>query len=336
MSHPKINISVIVPSFENGTYLRDCLNALKKAAVPDTEIIVVDDASTDDTPAVAASMGVRVLRLMKNQGVACARNHGARHARGEILFFVDADVVVGSDAISRVRTLFNENLDVGAVFGSYDTQPRARGLVSQYRNLLHHYVHQKGNREASTFWAGCGAVRRSVFLKLGGFDQKRYSKPSIEDIELGYRLRGAGFRILLDKSLQATHLKRWTLRSLLKTDIGSRAIPWSRLILESQHLPNDLNLTGGQRLSTLLSGMASALVILSFYRIELLGLAFASLLGVFTLNRGLYVFFMRERGVLFTAGCIPLHFLYFLYSGASYGYVWSTIQLRGIQSRFLS
>ena len=76
MSRPKIDISVIVPSFENGNYLRVCLEALKKAAVPGTEIIVVDDASTDDTAAVAAKMGVRVLRLMKNLGVAGARNHG--------------------------------------------------------------------------------------------------------------------------------------------------------------------------------------------------------------------------------------------------------------------
>ncbi len=331
-----MRISVIVPVYNNAKDLPECISSLKNSIFSDDEIVVVDDASTDDTPSVADSRAVRVLRLMKNLGVAGARNQGARYAKGEILFFVDADVVVAADAISRVKKLFSEHPDVGAVFGSYDTLPRARGLVSQYRNLLHHYVHQKGNQEASTFWAGCGAVRRSVFLAVGGFNDGRFRKPSIEDIELGYRLRGAGHRILLDKGLQVTHLKRWTFASLLKTDIRSRAVPWSRLILESRQLPNDLNLTWGQRLSTLLIGLAGTMLLLSFLRIELLSVAFVSLLGIFGLNRGLYMFFLRERGVLFTAGCIPLHFLYFLYSGASYGYVWGSLQLRGLQARFLS
>ena len=78
--------------------------------------------------------------------------------------------------------------------------PRLQGVVSQYRNLLHHFVHQHGNSEASTFWAGCGAIRRSVFEEMGGFDEQRFPTPSIEDIELGYRLRQAGHRILLDKA----------------------------------------------------------------------------------------------------------------------------------------
>ena len=150
-----------------------------------------------------------------------------------------------------------------AVFGSYDSRPAAAGLVSRYRNLLHHFVHQNGNREASTFWAGCGAIRRSVFEKIGGFGSKRFSRPSIEDIELGYCLRQAGYRILLDKGLQGTHLKRWNLYSLIRTDISCRALPWSRLILESKRLPDDLNLKIGQRVSFGLVALACVSVILA-------------------------------------------------------------------------
>ena len=127
-------------------------------------------------------------------------------------------------------------------------------MISQYRNLLHHFVHQNGNREASTFWAGCGAIRRSVFEKIGGFDEKRFRRPSIEDIELGYRLRQSGYRILLDKRLQGTHLKGWNLYSLIRTDISCRAMPWSRLILETKKLPDDLNLKLGQRVSFCIGG----------------------------------------------------------------------------------
>lgn len=324
-----MRLSIIVPAYNNACELRECLAALGGVASPETELIVVDDASTDDTPSVAAGPGVRLLRLDRNSGPGAARNLGARHARGDVLLFVDADVVVVPEAVRRVVRLFQDHPDVAAVFGSYDTRPRATGLVSQYRNLVHHFVHQQGNSDASTFWAGCGAIRRSVFLAVGGFDEQRYPQSSIEDIELGYRLRRAGHRILLDKALQATHLKRWSLRSVIWTDITRRAIPWSRLILETRRAPDDLNLKRGQRLSGGLVGLACVLLPLTALRPELLAGAAAALAGVVVLNRDLFAFLARERGVRFAAACVPLHLLYYLYSGLSYLGVWIDWRLRG-------
>src|SRR2546426_2951145 len=208
---PEIGISVIVPVHNNPGDLRLCLGALRAAITPDAEIIVVDDGSTDDTPSVAALMGLPVVALAETSGPAAARNEGAGRARGAILFFVDADVIIAPGAIERVQRFFADHPEHAAVFGSYDARPDCGNMVSRYRNLLHHFVHQRGNPDASTFWAGCGAIRRSVFQKVGGFDAGRFSRPSIEDIELGYRLRAAGHRIRLDPELQCTHLKRWTL-----------------------------------------------------------------------------------------------------------------------------
>jgi glycosyltransferase involved in cell wall biosynthesis len=327
-----MRISIIVPAYNNPQDLRQCLSALMAEAYPGAEVIVVDDASTDDTPAVAIRMGARVLRLAKNSGPAAARNYGARHATGEILFFVDADVVVAGGAVRRVVDVLEERPGLAAVFGSYDARPQAGGVVSQYRNLLHHFVHQDGNPEASTFWAGCGAIRRPVFEEVGGFDERRYPRPSIEDIELGYRLRHAGYHILLDRSLQAKHLKRWTLRSMIWTDISCRAVPWSRLILESKKAPDDLNLKGSQRLSAALVGVAGALMPLTTFRVELLALPIAVLLSVIVMNRALYAFFFRQRGLLFAGAGMLLHLLYYLYSGMSYLYVWTGFRLKGAAS----
>jgi len=325
-----IKISVIVPVYNNPQDLHDCLSAILGTSGPDCEIIVVDDASTDSTPSVAARMGVTVLRLTKNSGPAAARNYGASHARGEILFFVDADVVVAPGTLERVVKVMENDPDLAAVFGSYDAQPRAPGVISQYRNLLHHFVHQNGNSEASTFWAGCGAIRRTVFEKIGGFDPKQFPRPSIEDIELGYRMRHAGYRIFLDKSLQATHLKKWTLLSYIRTDIVCRAVPWSRLIIQSKTLPNDLNLKWDQRASFVLVALAYTFLALSVFQIEMIAVSAAALFSVLVLNRQMYLFFFRQRGLPFALACIPLHTTYYLYSGLSYLYVRSIFLLRGV------
>ncbi len=325
-----MDVSFIVPAYNSESTLRECLEALRNMACSNAEIIVVDDASTDDTKLIGEEAGARILRLVKNSGPAAARNFGARHAQSEILFFVDADVALSSEALNRVRTVFRDQPGLAAVFGSYDINPRALGTVSQYRNLLHHFVHQNGQSEASTFWAGCGAIRRSVFERLGGFDEEQFPRPSIEDVELGYRLRRAGFRIFLDKSLQGTHLKQWTLVSLLRTDIFSRAIPWSRLILDTRTAPNDLNLKWDQRASFVLLVLACAFLALGFFHSEFLVLSAAAFLVVLVLNRRVYLFFFRQRGLSFALGCIPLHILYYLYSGFSYLYVRTVFLLRSI------
>jgi glycosyltransferase involved in cell wall biosynthesis len=293
------------------------------------ECIVIDDGSTDDSEAIAREFHVKILKIAEGpRGPAHARNRGAEAARGQILFFVDADVVLAPGALRLVAKVLQERPELAAVFGSYDARPQANGTISQYRNLLHHFVHQNGNPEASTFWAGCGAIRRAVFQAVGGFDEKRYSRPSIEDIELGYRLRQAGHQILLDKTLQGTHLKHWTLWSVIRTDILCRAIPWARLMLETKKTPNDLNIQTMQRLSGALVTLSCLFFILGMLKLELLALAALTCFSVMILNRDLYKFFLRRGGPLFASACIPLHFLYFIYSTLSYLIVWASFRLK--------
>jgi glycosyltransferase involved in cell wall biosynthesis len=314
-----MNISAIIPAYNAAKEVKECLVALAASSERVAEIVVVDDGSTDDTAAVAVAGGARVIRQDRNRGPAAARNLGATQARGDVILFVDADVAVAPDAVARIARLLATSPDVAAVFGSYDTHPRASGVVSQYRNLLHHYVHQHGNDEASTFWAGCGAVRRVAFAAVGGFDVGDAWR-SIEDIELGYRLRRAGYRVRLDKNLRATHLKRWTLHNMIRTDLLLRAAPWARLIRQSATVPADLNLTRSQRLSVALVGLATVSLPLALVS-RTLALVPAMMLAIIVaLNRSLYGFFYRERGLAFALACVPLHVLYFFCSGAGFVY----------------
>jgi glycosyltransferase involved in cell wall biosynthesis len=256
-----MSVSVIIPVYNSADHLKSCLASLAQWPAGPLELIVVDDGSTDNSAEVARSFGAKVLSTGGRKGPARARNIGARAARGEILFFIDSDVCVHPDTLERVRRDFTEDPELDALIGSYDSSPAAPDFISQYRNLMHSFVHQRGRREACTFWSGCGAIRRKVFLEHAGFDES-YARPAIEDIELGYRLRQAGSKMLLDKDLQVTHLKHWTFWGLIKTDVLDRGVPWTELILRDHHMPNDLNLELSQRVSValafLLVGLALA------------------------------------------------------------------------------
>jgi glycosyl transferase family 2 len=318
----QILMSIIVPAYNAAGELGECLDAISAQSGPDTELIVVDDASTDQTAAVAAKCTERVLRLSKNSGPAAARNFGASRAQGRVLVFVDADVVIASGALDRIRRSFAERPDISAIFGSYDATPRAPGYVSRYRNLLHHFTHQTGRADAATFWAGCGAVRGEAFRAVGGFDAQRFPRPSIEDIDLGRRLREAGYKIILDRLLQGTHLKCWRLLAMLRTDITQRAIPWSKLIVQTGVIPDALSLVWAQRLSATLVAAAVVGLAAAWLKPSLAVVAIAALATVIAVNRDLYRLFYHNGGLPLAIIGISLHLLYFVYSSLTYTLVW--------------
>lgn len=321
-------ISVVVPVYNGGVQLERCLAALLASDFRAREIIVADDASTDASAGVARSLGAEVVSLDARSGPASARNQGARRARGEVLLFIDADVVVRGDTLSRVAATLRARPDIAAVFGSYDDSPEAQNFVSQYKNLLHHYIHQQSSAEAATFWAGCGAVRRAAFETAGGFDAIKYARPSVEDIELGYRLRRGGCKIILDRELQVKHLKHWTLALLLRTDINARALPWTRLILEQGALINDLNLRVAQRVCAALTGTALVLLALSVFNALLSAGALVALCAVLLLNLPLLRFFARRRGAWFAVRAFGLQLLYYFYSGTVFALCYAAHALK--------
>jgi glycosyltransferase involved in cell wall biosynthesis len=313
-------ISVIMPVYNGVEFITQSLPPLlaMQHRGEILEVIVVDDSSTDDSRQLAEAMGATVLSSGGRLGPGGARNQAAEIARGEILWFVDADVVVHDDAAMSLHRGFDDP-QVVAVFGSYDTNPPARNFFSQYKNLVHHYYHQRASNEARTFWSGCGGVRRTSFLAVGGFDVERYKFPSIEDIELGYRLIRAGGNIRLHRDVQCTHLKIWRLGNLLHTEIFRRAIPWSRLILSSgEGIPNDLNVGVAEQARALVA--AALLVILCAVLGGLVSphyLTFALLLMLFA-NIEMAVFFYRRGGLAFAVGAMLFHQVYYLYSAVAF------------------
>lgn len=318
------NLSVIVVVHNRASELQKCLEAIQKY-VAEGELIIVDDHSVEDVRAIVERFKARYFYQPRREGPAFARNLGAQHATGNILMFVDADVVVHPNALRIVKEEFQNNADLSALFGSYDDEPACLDFWSSFKNMLHHYVHQVSSPDAVTFWAGCGAIRKQAFEAIGGFDAVRYPTASVEDIELGVRMTQRQYKIRLVKRLQAKHLKKWTMSSMIRTDIFRRAIPWSQLILQTKTIPRSLNLTAASRASALLVAIASVLTIgmvADFTRRSngcgriLAGGLLLSVVALMSLNRKLYGFFRHKRGAGFAIRAIAAHWLYLFYSGA--------------------
>jgi len=316
-SAPSRTVTVIVPVYDGGDKFRRCLMSLVNAEPAPEEIIVVADGDTDGSGRLAEEFGMHVLQIPETGGPARARNLGAHRAVGDILFFVDADVIIPRDAIGQIADAFQQQPQFVAVFGSYDDEPFEKNFLSQYKNLFHHYVHQTANIEASTFWGACGAIRRDIFLSLSGFNED-YRRPSIEDIELGYRLKRAGHRIRILKSLRVKHLKHWGISSLLKTDFFYRALPWTALLLKEGRFVNDLNLKVSNRVCVVLTYLLLLATVGIIFMPWLSIPAVIAAACLLVLNWNTYRFFNAKRGFSFALLSILWHWFYFFYCGLAF------------------
>ena len=184
-----IKISVIIPAFNEEKILGNCLLSLKEQDFKDFEIIVVDNNSTDKTPEIAKKFGA-ILVSEKNQGVAFARNKGAKIAKGEILVFTDADTILPKNWLSRIKEECENDKNLVAFGGScqFYSGPISARLASKF--LLKPFLFLDKFFSGGFNLMGCNmAIKKETFFKAGGFNEKLKLN---EDVEISYRLREIG------------------------------------------------------------------------------------------------------------------------------------------------
>ena len=321
-----VRLSVIMPTVSWTGCFEPCVRAAiehsARLGADGAEIIVVFDGVGGQPPRWLTDAGVRVFATEIRRGPAHARNLGAAEATGNVLLFLDEDVEIAPTSLERIRKAFATAPDLVALFGSYDDAPACTGTVSQFRNLLHHHTHMSHPGRAASFWSGCGAMRSAAFFDVGGFDDD-FHHPSVEDIELGLRVQAAGGRIVLDPSIQCKHHKSWSLRSMVMTDIFRRAVPWTRLILESHDLPTTLNLDWGNRLCGALALVSAGLLPLaitvgSWWPLLAIPVVLSAMAWM---HFDFYQLCHRRRGLTFALASFALHWLFYLYSTLTFAAV---------------
>ena len=311
-----LTVSAVLPVHADSPEFRRSLTALRAVSPPFDEVIVVADGPAPGTAEAAIAHGFRVVRRERTGGPAAARNDAVRVATGQVIFFVDSDVAVHPEIAGRVRAAL-ETSGADAVVGVYDDKPPAANFLSRYKNLLQRFIHLAARQEGATFWGACGAIRRQALFAVGGFDE-RFDRPSVEDIDLGYRLTNAGFRIEFRKDLEVTHLKKWTLVSLLRSDIFRRALPWTWLMMRESHVRRDLNLRYRHRVAGVLSCLfwAALPMTVLFNAAWIVVAVSAGMLVV--IDHSLWTFFRSQGDVVFASAGLLWHWVYYAYSTVAF------------------
>ncbi len=298
-------VSVIVPNYNYSRTLRLCLAALRQQTYSPLEILVVDDRSTDDSLTVARSFDVTVLQPETNGGVSRARNLGASHATGEILFFLDSDVALAPDAVASAVAVLDADPAIGAVCGNYDPEPLIRdSLIEEYRNFHQHFWIGALEGQLHGFVpTAILAVRARVFAEVGPFNPKLRDT---ESAEYGNRL-SERYDVRLSNAIRGRHDNDDTLRLVLRK-VFTRSRTQFALFVKDREVSRAVASSPAR------AALAAALAVAAVPAPLLLGPAAAvlpaGLLAVaLRCDAPLYRAARRYRGRAFAVFCMGMHTL---------------------------
>lgn len=303
------SLSIIIPVGKNDVHLDHCLSSISRSTISPTEVIIVFDGWVKEfSQALHSEMNLRLFYEEKCGPAAC-RNIGASHAIGDLICFCDSDIELHINTLERaVDFVRKEGID--GVIGSYDDEPFHSSIISQFRNRLHRFHHQKNHLIDGVFWGAFGMIKKEVFLETGMFNTV-YERPSIEDIEFGYRLKERGYRVLLNANLLIKHRKAWTLKNVIHTDIFLRAKPWTLLLDKYPQNKEDLNVSLKERASALFALLIIMSILVVVVDLRLWPLIALSFLGLLVLQQDFYLKLFSKLKPQAFPSILALHILYY-------------------------
>jgi len=310
-------LSVVMPVYNAESTLAECLTRLFQSTVEDFEVVLVDDGSTDNTRAIASSFPLRIVPTGGRVGPAAGRNLGAREAQGDVIFFIDSDVMVRPDTLSRLLGRFEEG-DVDGLIGVQAADMRYRNLPSQYKNLWMRWTYLRKEGDVPLFYTTAAGIRRDVFLRVGGFDQG-YGNPNVEDTAFGQKLARLGVRVRVQPELEVEHVKRYSLWGMLKVDF-MRSVSMTRLKLRHRGdlAENNTSIPTSYMASVPLAGLGLAgLVVGALFGLPWVTVAGAgATLAAIGLNWEFLHTIRKSEGWARGFGAVPILWLELLVAGA--------------------
>ncbi|TNF54414.1 glycosyltransferase [bacterium] len=300
-------LSIVIPTYNASKFMPNLLDSIFRQAVDDVEVVIVDDCSTDNTVQVVKQYPVRVIQMEKNGGPARARNRGVEAALGDIIFFLDSDVVLLDGAVREVNDYFMKNPSSQCVIGICATEPLNKGFVPKYMAMFE-YIHLLGTpgNKVSVFAPRCGAIKKDFFQKIGGYDES-YKGADVEDFELARRINRED-NIVLNPKILVKHQFVNNFQEAV-SNYFKRAVMWIQLFLKDKQLDN----AGPTTPSNGIAALCAFFSFVSLFFIPFLPVAkyvFVFLFLVFLFSNVRWLNFMRnEAGLFFMIKALFLNYI---------------------------
>lgn len=220
-----MKISVIIPAYNSESTLKDCLKSVFSSSIKPLEVIVVDDFSADKSAEIAKQFPVKLISLAKNYGSGYARNTAVENSSGEILLFIDADVMIKRNTLNVLIESFIKDTALDAVIGLFSKEHPNKNFFSQYKNLYMHFAFSRIHGHVDFLFTSICAIKKTAYLS---FSKTRLKA---DDTEAGQRYKIAEKKIGSNKDLEVIHLKAYRFISFIKNDF---VIPydWARIFLK--------------------------------------------------------------------------------------------------------
>lgn len=305
--------SIIVPVYNGVDTLHRCLESIFDSSGCDCEVIVVNDGSTDNTIDIVRQFPCEVINLSKNRGAARARNEGAKEAEGDVLLFVDADVILERDTIGKLAETFQKK-SVQILTGIYGKKIIYPNAVSVYKNLLLHFEHMHPSQR---FWTGCAAIDRQTFFQIGMFDERKGGALN-EDTAFGYEAISKGYKIFINTDIQVSHNHYYSLKGLIWNEF-CKTVDWLQVLftVKNKRVIQEYYLHQRNILSLLCIYLSlSCFLLVVFVSIKFAVLAISLLILFVFLNLPFYVLIKNEKGFKYSLAALFFHVVSFLTVGA--------------------
>lgn len=294
-------ISVIIPVYNRSQLLEEVLDHIYRNVYPDYEVIVCDDASTEDIRSIAERRKSVYLRTEVNSGPAAGRNAGAKRATGDILLFVDSDILISPDTLHQINKHITE-LEHDGVVGVLTAGIRHPNYASVFKNLYIHYTYKTTSPRTSCFYSSIAAVKKEIFEEIGGFDEC-FGKTVCEDFDFGLRITSK-YTLHVLPDLEAEHVRYYTFLGVLKSNFNI-ASALTRTLLRyrnsNKHLRKDVPSSTGYAMSVALSGLSLLFLCLGFASLYFLPLAAILFILILILNGSFLLFLLKLKGIRFFA-----------------------------------
>ena len=214
-----MKISIIIPVYNASLTLKECLDAIFDSNFKDFEVIVVSDNSTDDSVKIAKQYQCKIIELTENKGPAFARNSGAKISKGDILIFIDSDVIINKGSLISVADNFLDK-EINVIQGIYSHEPTYKNLSTQYQQSFYCYYSWHANiKYTSSLITNCFAIRKNIFNEVQGFNTNIKSATS-EDEEFGYVLIEKGYKILILREFKGEHRVNYDIKKIIKRNFA--------------------------------------------------------------------------------------------------------------------